>query len=348
MSNAYESLVAKLDFPGSQRLITVMEYIMTPEEAVIADLLPGSPEEVAQKSDISPEKAKAILDDLFFRGIVFARGDMEQRTSYRFARGIIQIHDATAQGRGAADHQEFYKIWNDFYVQEWYPYIAKNADAFLVGRVVPAYNAIKDLPDVQPWENYRELLKAQDIAAVVPCCCRLEKKAVGDPCSHSDDEEVSKCLQFNKGAEYVLLRGNGNKLTPEEVIAVADQAEDDGLVHIWGIDRKMQANTSCQCCDDCCLFFETAHRHNVSIEKIYAKSRFAATLDQDKCSGCQNCVERCNFNAIDMVRQGKKYKAALDQEKCWGCGVCTLKCEPGALQMEAIRPIDFVPEVTKG
>ncbi|MHB1420951.1 MAG: 4Fe-4S binding protein [Bacillota bacterium] len=348
MSNAYENLVTKLDFPGSQRLITVMKYIMTPEEAAIADLLPGSPEEVAQKAGMNPEEAKTILDDLFFRGIVFARGDMVKRTSYRFARGIIQIHDATAQGRDPVEHREFYKLWNDFYVQEWYPYIAKNADAFLVGRVVPAYNAIKDLPDVQPWENYRELLKAQDIAAVVPCCCRLEKKAVGDPCNHADDEAVWKCLQFGKGAEYTLVRGNGKPLTPEEVVAVAEQAEEDGLVHIWGIDRKMQVNTSCQCCDDCCLFFESANRYNVSIGKIYAKSRFAASLDQDKCNGCQNCVERCNFNAIEIAPQGKKYKATLDQEKCWGCGVCTLKCETGALKMETVRPIDHVPVSAQG
>ena len=46
-------------------------------------------------------------------------------------------------------------------------------------------------------------------------------------------------------------------------------------------------------------------------------------MDQDSCTGCQDCVERCFFNAIEMKKfpSAKKLKASVDREKCFGCGV---------------------------
>ena len=55
-------------------------------------------------------------------------------------------------------------------------------------------------------------------------------------------------------------------------------------------------------------------------------------------------LERCHFDAIDLVRTGKKYKAAVNEDKCWGCGLCVLTCEPGAIRLKAVRPPEYIPE----
>ncbi len=40
-------------------------------------------------------RVKDTLDELFYKGVIFPRGDFRRREFYRFARSIGQFHDAT-------------------------------------------------------------------------------------------------------------------------------------------------------------------------------------------------------------------------------------------------------------
>jgi len=104
-------------------------------------------------------------------------------------------------------------------------------------------------------------------------------------------------------------------------------------------------HTSCNCCRDCCMIYVPMDMVGVSIGKVWGKSRYQAEVDQDDCTGCQDCVERCLFDAIDMVKPegSKKLKAVIDPEKCWGCGVCVVGCEPKALSLTLVRPVEHIP-----
>src|SRR6056297_631179 len=51
-------------------------------------------------------------------------------------------------------------------------------------------------------------------------------------------------------------------------------------------------------------------------------------VDQDKCTGCKECVEFCEFNALAYV--GGKLK--IFNELCHSCGGCTLLCPEKALK----------------
>lgn len=220
-------------------------------------------------------------------------------------------------------------------------------------RIVPAYKAIKDLPDILPCEDYRELLKAQETIAVVPCSCRYRTTAVDDHCDFASEEERWNCLQFGRGAEYAIKRKSGKELSIDEALELLDKIEDDGLLHMWGNNTRMTGvNTSCQCCRDCCMIYVPIDMVGTSIGKIWEKSRYQAKVDQDKCVGCQDCVDRCMFDAIEMIRpeakekskKSKKLKAVIDPEQCWGCGVCVIACdETGALTLEQVRPAEHIP-----
>lgn len=76
------------------------------------------------------------------------------------------------------------------------------------------------------------------------------------------------------------------------------------------------------------------------------KSRYQSTVDPELCDGCQTCVERCIFGAIEMVRVpgSKKLKAYVDPDKCYGCGGCVIKCPvEGALTLKLVRPKEHIP-----
>ena len=84
----------------------------------------------------------------------------------------------------------------------------------------------------------------------------------------------------------------------------------------------------------------------LDISLIWEKSRYEAYVNLEDCNGCQVCVDRCLFDAIDMERPegSKKYKPVIDPEKCFGCGVCVVGCEQEALKMKVVRPPEHIPE----
>jgi Pyruvate/2-oxoacid:ferredoxin oxidoreductase delta subunit len=164
------------------------------------------------------------------------------------------------------------------------------------------------------------------------------------PCEKSHDRN---CIQFNRGAEYAIVRGSGRELSVDEALATVDETEEHGLVHSWSNTRSMVGVIMCNCCYDCCVDWARLRHHGVPISRRWEKSRFEARVDTAACTGCQTCVERCQFEAIAMtpVAGSKKLKAAVDPEKCWGCGVCALSCAADAIRLEVVRPLEHIPDL---
>jgi len=55
-----------------------------------------------------------------------------------------------------------------------------------------------------------------------------------------------------------------------------------------------------------------------------------AKVDEEKCTGCEACVEECPSEAISMVND----KAVVDPDTCIDCGVCIDACPAEAISME--------------
>ncbi len=353
--DAYATLMERVGFPDSSRLRPIMEELMTPDQARMVAMLPGTAEEVAERSGIEINRVKDSLDELFYKGVVFPRGDFRRREFYRFARSIGQLHDAVLATRelDVERDRSFFELWYDFVMNEMYPYFAEDMKrrSRRVDRIVPAYKAIKDLDGVLPCENFPEMLRAQERIAVVPCSCRLCTTAVGEPCDVHDEVAHWACIQFGRAADYVITRGSGREISLEEALELNDIIEEAGLLHKWNNTAAMTGpRLSCQCCRDCCMMYVPIDQAGLPISLIWEKSRYQAEVNQDDCSGCQTCVERCLFDAIDMVRPegSKKYKAVINAENCFGCGVCAVGCEQGAIKMKIVRPPEHIPPAPEG
>lgn len=61
--------------------------------------------------------------------------------------------------------------------------------------------------------------------------------------------------------------------------------------------------------------------------KMAQHSGINPVVDQDKCIVCGKCVEKCNYDAIDMPD-----KAYIDHNRCVGCAGCIAVCPVGAIQ----------------
>ncbi|MDD5288525.1 MAG: 4Fe-4S binding protein [Dehalococcoidales bacterium] len=351
--DAYEVLMAKIGFPGSVRLRIIMEEMMTPDQAQMVAVLPGSAKDVAAKTGFNVGRVKSSLEELFYKGAVLPRGDFHNRTEYRWMRSIGQFHDSAmaSETLDIKKDRPHFELWYDFVMNEMYPRFAERFLAASKGRrpwtrIVPAWQSIKDLPGVLPCENFHEILKAQSRIATAPCSCRMCTASVGKTCAVHDEVTHPVCFQFHRGADYVVERGSGKELTLKEAKELNDIMEKSGLLHIWINTTQLTGpKTNCNCCRDCCMNYVPMDMAKYPIGLIWDKSRYQAYVNDEDCTGCQVCVDRCQFDAIEMVKSSgsKKYKASVIAEKCFGCGVCVLGCEPEAMKMKAVRPPEYIP-----
>ncbi len=347
-SDAYAILAGKHGYQDSVRYRRILEYLMTPEQAQLVALLPMNGEELARKLHSDTASVKKELEDLYAKGVIFAK-NAESIEESTFALGVIQFHDITMCpfDLDLARDQKLFELWDDFCVAEWDPdQVARwSGGDHVQGRIVPAYRAILNSPEILPCEDMREIVKSARSIAVTYCTCRRRKEAVDKKCHRSHDMVD---IQFNLAAEYLIGRNAAKRLSADEALVLIDECEDLGLIHTCENSTRMRPRWGmCNCCTDCCMIYEPLNRFQVSATKCIARSRYEARVDQELCTGCQDCTDWCPFDAVQMVKVegSKKHKASVDREKCMGCGVCVLKCEPDALTMQLVRPAEHIPLV---
>ena len=66
------------------------------------------------------------------------------------------------------------------------------------------------------------------------------------------------------------------------------------------------------------------------IPTAIAHSDFRATVDIAVCSGCGDCLERCQFKALSIPED----VCVVDYARCVGCGLCAMCCSFEALYLE--------------
>jgi Pyruvate/2-oxoacid:ferredoxin oxidoreductase delta subunit len=348
-TDAYSELAARHGYGVSERYRRILEFLMSPRQARLTVSLPMEPADLAAQEGLAVETVTADLDELFKKGVIFPR-NFETREFYRFARTIMQLHDASESLDGLdglytdAQKKELWALWWDFVTNEWdddrMPEIAAAKAPPL--RIIPAWKAIKDIPGVLRSESMKAIVEDAPLISVVSCSCRKRQESIGNHCGLSHD---MNCIQFSRAAEYTRSRGHGRMLSKEEALVLIEETEDDGLIHQWPNVAITSGNTLCSCCTDCCVFFLPMSERKIPWTTFYAKSRFEATNELDACDGCQDCIERCQFDALTMekVNGYKKLKAVVDAENCMGCGVCVLVCEPQSLTMALVRPPEHIP-----
>jgi heterodisulfide reductase subunit A-like polyferredoxin len=68
--------------------------------------------------------------------------------------------------------------------------------------------------------------------------------------------------------------------------------------------------------------------NELGIANVIARSAFVNHVEVDLCTGCELCLDHCQFDALSMDGV-----AVVDEVRCVGCGVCVLSCPDDALLM---------------
>src|SRR3990172_3934494 len=206
-SQAYAALAERMGYPSSARFRNILEFIMTPDQARMAVELPCPPEELSPRVGLPVDKVNAELDLLYQKGVIMPR-NFETRDTYRFARGMGQLHDISQSHWNLDVYndvqlKQLFELWEDFVRKEWEPdRMPQLMEAQAPRqRVIPAFKAIASNPNMIPADDIREIAKQSYLVAVVSCACRKRKEVVVTHCNKSHDVN---CLQFDRSAEYAV------------------------------------------------------------------------------------------------------------------------------------------------
>jgi NAD-dependent dihydropyrimidine dehydrogenase PreA subunit len=348
-NDVYERLARWLKTPDAPSFNPVLEILITPaESALVLELIkPATCEQLGRRLDIDQEKLKPQLEELVRRGWLrlTADGYIAPPANPRFMPKVV------LPGVSEEKNKE---VWKHFFYQDWSRILVEEKEHQLEikghnqWRIAPSGKALAASPNIRPeqimrCEDVRDMVRRATDITVHECGCREGYQEC--------DRPLLTCLRaawtgkVDTSDEKTGGHENQIHISAEKAIAIMDEAEESGLVHtLLNATDLGRFITICSCCPCCCYLLNPVLKCG-KVHKLISPSRFQAVIDQDKCQGCQTCVERCHFDAIEMrkVPGSRKMKAFITGENCLGCGVCLLKCPNNAIRLEMVRPPAHIP-----
>ena len=328
--DAYERLADALDrlpngFPRtpSKVEIRLLKRIFSPDDASLVSQLSGSMEPIdliAQRLRLPVKEIRTRLMDLAKRGLVWF--DKEGgKPRFRLAPFVVGIYESQLE---KMDH-ELAHLFEEYMAQGGALGIMKPQPA--LHRVIPAQSAVKT-EWVLPYDDVRAILLSAKTFSVGECICRVEQDHIGRRCNFP----LRNCLSFSS----VERPASPGDISQEEALSILDQTEEIGLVHTVSNVAK-DFGYICNCCGCCCGILRGIT--DWGIENSVAYANYYAEIDQDICTGCGTCRERCQVNAISE----KDGMSIIDLKSCIGCGLCVSGCPEQAARLYPKPEAEIVP-----
>ncbi|MBD3414839.1 MAG: 4Fe-4S dicluster domain-containing protein [Candidatus Aminicenantes bacterium] len=318
----YKKLARHLDdlpggFPETKSGVElrILRRMFTPEQARLAlklTLIPEQTDVIAKRAKIPVKKASDLLEQMAKKGLIYRlkrKGQPARFMAVQFVIGIWELHVNDLDPDLIRDFNEYAPTLFDF--DEW-----KKAPQL---RTIPVEQSIRADLEVLPYEDAAKLIQSRSKFLEAPCICRKERRIMGEGCGKTE----GNCLIMGVGVEIYKNVGIGKEISQKQALELIKKADKEGLVLQASFSKKI-ANICC-CCGCCCQVLKSFKKH--AMPSSLVASAFVAQWDPDACTGCGECVDRCQMDAIRM----DDGIAVLDADKCIGCGLCVSSCSSQAL-----------------
>jgi Pyruvate/2-oxoacid:ferredoxin oxidoreductase delta subunit len=313
--------------------INILKKLFSKDDAKLTIQLSPVPEElgaIADRLEWNVDDLAERLDEMANKGLLF-RLRRKGKAYYRIAPFAIGLYEYAVKRVDKELAGYFREYFEQGYLKGFPP---EDIPGF---KVLPIEEGIRTESVLLPYQKIEESIQAARVIAVTECMCRKEAALLDEACKHP----VENCLSFGAAAEYYIEAGLGRQINAGEAIKILKEADESGLVHA-GANSKHLSNI-CNCCPCCCGPLKSIVQKG-SYRDRHLNPIFEPVVDEDMCTACDVCVERCPVDAIVV-----EDVAQVDRDKCLGCGLCTGTCPVEAISMvvreDVQDPFDNVAEI---
>lgn len=337
-SSPYEKLARTLNkipesFPTNETgvHIKLLKWIFTEDEADLASkmkLRGETVEELSSRLNLPTEGLADKLESMAKKGQIRVISTSIGR-KYFLIPLIVGIYEEQLNRMD----KEFAQIFEEYYQStELHELFDKEPPIF---RVIPVNRVIKTELTIYPFEIAEEIINKAKSFGIRECICKKQKSLLDEPCKYP----TTVCLIFSSRENAFTEESISKPVTKERALDILREAEDSGLVHC-SMNIQTEHNYICNCCTCCCAILRGLTELNRP--SAFVKSNFLMSVDEELCTGCGTCVERCQFSALDVPEE----ICEVDLQRCVGCGVCAISCPEEALNLVRRHPLEPEPPVT--
>ncbi len=328
----YKKLALKLDDLPNRFMATesgielrLLEKIFTPEEAELAAemfFVKESASIIASRANLPEKQARQILKNMVRKRVIkFSKGDQE--LVYGLMPFVVGFYEELLPRLD----QELAELFEQYFQETRGEITGKGLS---VHRVIPVEESVDFEMEIFPYEKASDLLEKAKSWGVRDCICRVQKKLIGDPCDHP----LENCLVFAPIEGAFDKSDVDRAITKEEALKILYEAEEAGLVHTTG-NYQGPNYYICNCCTCSCGILRAVAEFNKP--SAITKSDFLVVIDEDLCVACGDCIERCQFDALELG----DLVCEVDPGSCVGCGLCVPACQDEAMVLIR-RPVGEV------
>ena len=287
-----------------------------------------TPETIGARLGEDPKELRLKLKAMARKGQIKV-GKTDGGLGYGMMPFVVGIYEYQI---GRMD-EEMARLFEDYYQKSFTQMLGITPQ---VHRVVPVNETIKTGMEIAPYESVSQIVAGAKSWGVLDCICRVQKALIGDPCEHPVDVCMTMSPRPNAYDQNPVIKA----LTQEEAMETLKRAADAGLVH--SVSNSQEGGWYiCNCCTCSCGILRGMAEMGVA--NVVAHSSYINVVDADLCSGCEDCVDYCQFDALEL---GDDMVMTVSELRCVGCGVCVPQCSTGALSL-VLRDQPEVPPVSE-
>jgi Na+-translocating ferredoxin:NAD+ oxidoreductase RNF subunit RnfB len=331
--NPYERLAEVLNtipngFPpaddGSH--LKILEWIFEPEEAELASQLklPGETlDDISSRLNRPREELEKLLDLMHEKGQINSwMSKSAGARKYGLLPFAVGIYEEQLNRMDA----EFAQILENYFQHKTGFKKIVTSDP-VIFQVIPVNEAVSTELEIHNFQQAEKLIESAASWGVRECICRKQKSLIGEDCEYP--KEV--CLTFAPNKKNAYDDDELTKvITKEEALGLLKVAENAGLIHCtYNVQSGM--NFLCSCCTCCCGVLRGVEK--LENPRDYIKTDFVMTVNTDLCTGCETCIDRCQFSALSVPED----ICVVDSKRCIGCGVCAVVCPEEALKIKRVE-----------
>ena len=244
--------------------------------------------------------------------------------------------------------------------KEYHPYVLSKIPIFrkLVtqrvseddfGAFIPINKALGTYESqIIPLKIFKHFIdKASNIVKMNDCGCRAHHECkdhnIDLGCMHMGNDTLnfpsphfkSKVISKEEALEHVKL------CIEDGLIPLLGRAMDEA--EGFGVPDTGHFLSMCFCCPCCCIDGIIVQNASKGLTTMFKRMEgITVKVDEDLCVGCEECLEVCVFNGMEMIDN----KAVVNQNSCLGCGRCETTCPNEAITI-TITDLSYVDKLIK-